>query len=90
MDEVEEDAVDSTPDPTVNSGLASLSSSSGSDGSAVPDLSTRGSAVPGSDPPDSPGAVAPLDLPGRRQQHVFLSSRSLHQQVQLKISPHCP
>ena len=55
LDEGEEDAVDSTPDPTVNSGLASLSSSSGSGfvDSAVPDPSTRGSAVPGSDPTDS-------------------------------------
>ena len=57
LDEIEEDAVDSTPDPTVNSSLDSLSSSSGSVDSAVPDPSTRGSAVPGSDPPGSPGAA---------------------------------
>ena len=61
LDETEEDAVDSTPDPNVNSGLASLSSSSGSGSidSAVPDPSTHGSAVPGSDSHGSPGAAGP-------------------------------
>ena len=93
LDEIEEDAVDSTSDPAVNSGLANLSSYSGSGSgtvdSAVPNPSTHGSAVPESDPLTLLALLAHLGLPGQWQQCVFLSSRSLHQQVRLKIPPHC-
>ena len=63
LDETEEDAVDSIPDPKVNLSSASLSSSSspGSVDSAVldPGIPGSGSDVPGSGSSGSPGAAGP-------------------------------